>query len=193
LLRLSFDIAAKQKVRADTTKSPTPNHADRGSAAGGVADTGGVWGYRADAPLALAELLGPGGRIYAVDRDQGALRSQVHAMHTRFPNVMVHYQIADFTDRLDLPSLDGIVMANALHFVPSPRKDAVVRRLKSYLRPGGRLILVMNVDQGNSWVPYPLSYFTWEDLARRNGFADVRLLATAPSRFLHEFYSAAAW
>ncbi len=174
------------------------NHSDHVNLLrGGVADTGGIWadiGAGTGAfTLALADLLGPGGRIYAVDRDQGALRSQAHAMHTRFPNVMVHYQIADFTDPLDLPSLDGIVMANALHFVPSPRKDAVVRRLKGYLRPGGRLILVeYNVDQGNPWVPYPLSYFTWEDLARRNGFADVRLLATAPSRFLHEFYSAAA-
>ena len=110
-------------------------------------------------------------------------------MRTRFPTVTVHYINADFTCRLDLPPLDGIIMANSLHFVRE--KNAVVQLIRSYLRPGGRLILVeYNADRGNLWVPYPLSYSTWESLAGRNGFASTRLLATRPSRFLGEMYSA---
>jgi SAM-dependent methyltransferase len=154
---------------------------------------GGVWadfGAGAGAfTLALAELLGPGGEIYAVDRDERSLRHAAAALRARFPDTSVHSLVADFARPLDLPPLDGIVMANALHFVAE--KDAVLRLVRGYLRPGGRLLLVeYNTDRGNPWVPHPLSYPTWEALARRNGFAETRLLATRPSRFLGEIYSA---
>jgi hypothetical protein len=42
------------------------------------------------------------------------------------------------------------------------------------------------------WVPYPLSYATWEELAQQSGFSSTRLLATVPSRFFREIYSAAS-
>ncbi len=80
-------------------------------------------------------------------------------------------------------------MANALHF---QREAApVVQLLKSYLCPRGRFILVeYNVEQGNSAVPYPVSYRQWAALAQQSGFAQTQLLMTRPSRFLHEIYSA---
>src|SRR5579863_6185040 len=85
------------------------------ASAGGVwADLGSGWGAFT---LALADLLGSGGRIYSVDRDSGALREQEQAMRERFPDRSVTYLAADFTRPLDLPPLDGIVMANSLHFV----------------------------------------------------------------------------
>ena len=141
--------------------------------------------------LALADILGPGGEIYSVDRDRSALREQERAMSSRFPDVTAHYLTADFTRPLDLPLLDGVVMANSLHFVRE--KEQVVRLISSYLKPGGRLILVeYNSDRGNMWVPHPLSYATWYELASRCGFANTRLLATVPSRFLGEIYSAVA-
>lgn len=164
----------------------------------GIPSAGGVWadlGSGAGAfTLALADLIGPAGQIYSVDKDNGVLRQQERLMQAQFPVVTVHYRQADFTRPLELPPLDGIVMANALHFVKEAQKEAVTRLVKGYLRPGGRLILVeYNVDQGNPWVPYPLSYETWARLARQAGFANVQLLATAPSRFLKQMYSAAAW
>ncbi len=141
--------------------------------------------------LALADLLGTNGAIYSVDRDRRALGEQQAAMQDRFPAVPVHYVPADFTEPLDLPPLDGIVMANALHFIRPNDKDAVLQMIKGYLRPGGRFILVeYNVDHGNQWVPYPLAYPTWAALARRNGFTETKLLATVPTRFLNEVYSA---
>ncbi len=110
-------------------------------------------------------------------------------MRASFPATTVHYITGDFTRRLDLPLLDGIVMANSLHFVS--QKDPLLQLVRSYLRPGGRFILVeYNTDRGNMWVPYPLSYRTWETLARQNGFAQTQLLATVPSRFFGEMYSA---
>jgi len=158
----------------------------------GVPGQGGIWADLGSGTgaftLALANLIGPTGQIYSVDRDKSALREQERAMHASFPATIVHFITADFTRRLDLPSLDGIVMANSLHFVS--QKGPLLQLVRSYLRPGGRLILVeYNTDRGNMWVPYPLSYPTWETLARQNGFAQTQLLATVPSRFFGEMYS----
>ncbi len=159
----------------------------------GVPGQGGIWADLGSGSgaftLALADLIGPTGQIYSVDQDKGALREQERAMRASFPATTVHYIAGDFTRRLDLPLLDGIVMANSLHFVP--QKAPLLQLVRSYLRPGGRLILVeYNTDRGNMWVPYPLSYRTWETLARQNGFSQTQLLATVPSRFFGEMYSA---
>jgi len=159
----------------------------------GIPGPGGVWADLGSGSgaftLALADLIGATGHIYSVDKDRGALREQERAMRSRFPGITVHYLTADFTQRLDLPPLDGIVMANSLHYVR--KKDPVLQLVRSYLKPGGRLIIVeYNADRGNTWVPYPFSYHTWEVLARQNGFSGTQLLATVPSRFFGEIYSA---
>ncbi len=162
----------------------------------GVPKPGGVWadfGSGGGAfTLALAELLGPKGRIISVDNNQAALRQQAQAMHRHFPQVEVDYQAADFTTPLLLPSLDGIVMANALHFLR--HKEAPLRLIRDYLKPGGRLLLVeYDTDRGNHWVPYPLAYPNWLRLAQKVGFNHTELLATRPSRFLGQIYAAASW
>lgn len=159
----------------------------------GVPSTGGIWADLGSGggafTLALADLLGSTGMIYSVDRDKGALKQQQQSMRASFPGAKVEYIQADFTRPLQLPALDGIVLANSLHFVRD--KDTCLDLLHSSLRPGGRLLLVeYNVDHGNMWVPYPLSYPTWEKLAARHGFVQTRLLARRPSRFLGEIYSA---
>ncbi len=161
----------------------------------GVPEPGGVWADLGSGTgaftLALADLIGPDGQIYSVDKDQGALRKQKRTMRARFPEMVIHYRVTDFSRRQDLPPLDGVVMANSLHF--QPEKDQVLQLVRSYLRPGGRLILVeYDTDRGNLWVPYPVSYRTWQTLARRNGFVSTTLLTTRPSRFLGQIFSAAS-
>lgn len=143
--------------------------------------------------LALAELLGPGGVIYAIDRDSGALRELARRVTAAYPGTTLHTLAADFTQPLPtpLPPLAGLVMANALHFIPDRSKEALVRLIRSYLQPGGRWLLVeYNVDKGNLWVPHPLSFSSWQALAGRAGMERTRLLATRPSSFLNEFYAA---
>lgn len=159
----------------------------------GVPGPGGVWADLGSGTgaftLALADLIGAAGQIYSVDKDRGALREQEKAMSSRFPQATVHYLSADFTQRLDLPPLDGVVMANSLHFLR--RKDAALQLVRSYLKPGGRLLVVeYNTDRGNMWVPYPFSYDSWKSLAHENGFSSTQLLATVPSRFFDGMYSA---
>jgi SAM-dependent methyltransferase len=139
--------------------------------------------------LALVDALGGRGQVYSVDRDRGALRRQEQTMRAWFPDADVTYIEEDFTRPLALPPLDGIVMANALHFVRAQRP--LVARVREYLKPDGRFILVeYDTDRGNHWVPYPLSYPSWEVLARDSGFVTTRLLATRPSRFLGRIYAA---
>ncbi len=159
----------------------------------GIPIPGGVWADLGSGDgafsLALAELLGPGAQIYAIDRKQNSLQRQQRVLREQFPSTNLRTITADYTQPLDLPALDGVVMANALHF--QREKDGVLRLIHDYLRPGGRLLLVeYNVDKGNIWVPHPLSYPRWEKLAERNGFVGTRLIGRRPSSFLREIYAA---
>ena len=160
---------------------------------GGVPTPGGVWlelGSGEGAfTLALADLIGSTGTIYSVDLDQRALNTQEREIQSRFPGTAIHYLRADFAYPLNVPAVDGVLMANSLHFHRD--KSAILKLVRGYLRPAGRLIMIeYNVDRGNTWVPHPISYQSWEKLARDNGFAKTHLLATKPSRFLNEIYSA---
>lgn len=139
--------------------------------------------------LALADLLGSHGSIHSVDRDGHALGTQSRRLREAFPDVTVTPHVADFTRPLGLPTLDGIVMANSLHFEPD--QVAVLRLVRGYLRPSGRLVIVeYDTDHGNQWVPVPFSFRSWTTMAAEAGFRDTRRLASVPSRFLGSIYSA---
>jgi SAM-dependent methyltransferase len=141
--------------------------------------------------LALADLLGPGAEIIAVDRDAGALRANAAEVAARFPATRLRTVVADLTGPLDLPPLDGLVAANSLHFVPRDRQAATVRQLAARLRPAGRFVVVeYDADRGNPWVPHPFSARTWERLAVEAGLEPPRVVGRVPSRFLGAIYAA---
>jgi SAM-dependent methyltransferase len=141
--------------------------------------------------LALADLLGPGARIVAVDRDARPLAENARLVRARFPAVELTTLTADMTGPLALPELDGLVAANSLHYVPLDRQAAVIRALAAHLRPGGHFVVVeYDADRGNPWVPHPFSYRSWERLAVEAGLIDTRRIGRVPSRFLGAIYSA---
>ena len=143
--------------------------------------------------LALADLLGPGGRLVAVDRDGGALRRNEADVRARFPAVSMEVLRADLAGPLNLAELDGIVAANSLHFVARDRQVEVVRALAAHLRIGGRFVVVeYDADHGNPWVPHPFSYPSWERIALAAGLVDTRRIGRVPSRFLGAIYAAAS-
>jgi SAM-dependent methyltransferase len=158
-------------------------------------DGGGLWadfGAGSGAfTLALRDVAGPEVQIIAVDRDRGSLRALRDAMQRHFPGADLRLLIADFTDTLSLPPLDGIIAANALHYVPAQEHVALLRRWRDYLAPGGRLVIVeYDTDVGNRWVPYPISFAALGPLAQTAGFSHPVQLGARPSRFLGSIYAA---
>jgi ubiquinone/menaquinone biosynthesis C-methylase UbiE len=143
--------------------------------------------------LALRELVGLDATIYALDKDRSALDHLESAHRARFNSTRSLILLPnDFSRPLELPPLDGIVMANSLHFFKD--KEKILRHVQQFLKPNGALITVeYNVDSGNMWVPHPLTFETYRTLAPRAGFSEPRLLAKVPSRFLKEFYSAVTY
>jgi ubiquinone/menaquinone biosynthesis C-methylase UbiE len=144
--------------------------------------------------FALAELLGERGKIHSIDRDGGALVRQRQGMAQladRFDLAQVEYIRADYTKQLEIPPVDGVLMANSLHFLQY--KPPLLEAIRQRLKPGGLLLVVeYNSDQGNHWVPYPLSFASFKGLCRTAGFAEPQLLQTRPSSFLDQFYAASA-
>jgi SAM-dependent methyltransferase len=162
---------------------------------GGVTSTGGTWADigagRGAFTLALADLLGDGAHIIAIDRDADALVDTARAVRDRFPSVELTTMVADLEGPLDLPLLDGMVAANSLHYVRPERQVDVIRTLTSHLRPAAPLIVVeYDADRGNPWVPHPFSSRRWRDIADSADLVDTVEIGRVPSRFLGAIYSA---
>jgi ubiquinone/menaquinone biosynthesis C-methylase UbiE len=173
------------------------NHADHLSLLRGAKPgPGGTWadlGAGTGAfTLALRELVGPDAVIHAVDKDRSSLTELRGGYERRFGEASsLQILHADFQAIVGLPPLDGVLMANSLHFLKD--KAATLSQVRGLLKPGGMLLLVeYNVDTGNPWVPYPLSFSTFKSVAKAAGFEEPQLVATHPSSFLRELYAASA-
>lgn len=141
---------------------------------------------------ALRELLGSEADVYAVDVDASGLRRQQRSSGSRRDDRRTHFIEADFTQSLDLPPLDGVLLANALHFVED--QHPALKRFRGYLKPSGKLLIVeYDTTRGSTWVPYPVSFHELTRLVTTAGFRPPELLATTPSRYRGQIYSAAAF
>jgi SAM-dependent methyltransferase len=126
----------------------------------------------------LSALLGEGSTIYAIDKSGSELEKiQVN------PSIELKTFVLDFeNDELPFQQLNGIMMANSLHYVKD--KIPFVKKLKNLGRPGAALIIIeYDMDVGNRWVPYPISYSKLEILAEQCGFTKVSKMAEVPSAF----------
>lgn len=140
---------------------------------------------------ALRELLGPAVDLYAVDVNISGLRRQQRSPGSRDEG-RIHLIEADFTRPLDLPPLDGVLLANALHFVQDQR--AALQRFRGYLKPSGKLLIVeYDTTNASMWVPHPVPFSTLARLVPSAGFQPPELLATVPSRYRGQIYSAVAF
>jgi precorrin-6B methylase 2 len=162
---------------------------------GGVPTKGGTWADLGAGSgtfsRALASLLGPHGVVYAVDRDATAF-GELERMATHAPSdaAEIRILVGDFAHGVALRALDGVVVANALHFVPYERQAAVLARIADMVRPGGPVVVIeYDRRDANRWVPYPVSRRAFAGVAREAGLSDPALLATRPSRYSGTIYS----
>jgi SAM-dependent methyltransferase len=141
--------------------------------------------------LALADVLGPGGQITAVDRDRRALASNAEAVTQRFPSTNLQTLANDFTQSLPPGPFDGVLAANSLHFLTERDRGRLLAVLRERLARNGPLLLVeYDADHGNPWVPHPFSFATWRREAQAAGFREPALIHRVPSRFLGAIYGA---
>src|SRR5262245_5946602 len=143
---------------------------------GGVPSAGGVWADLGagigNFTWALRELLGADAVIYAVDRDAKAIRAQRELLAHAGPGAAIIPIQADITQPLDLPPLDGVLVANALHFIRD--QPAALALIAGYVRPGGRVLVVeYDLAEPLRWVPFPVPFARFEALAERAGLHDV--------------------
>jgi len=159
--------------------------------AGAIPRTAGVWadiGAGAGTfTRALLQLLGPGSRVYAIDRDRKAL--------SRLTSDSVIPVVADLAQPFELPGdpaprLDGIVCANILHYFGDPGE--LLGRLVPWLGSNGRVVIVeYDGRRPNRWVPYPIPRSRLSDLARNAGLQPPTITAERPSSYGGTIYVAA--
>ena len=118
---------------------------------------------------ALTELLPAGSRIDAVDQRMQRLALPVNFICANFE-----------TDDLPLTQLDGILMANALHFVKDKLK--LIQKLETYFSSVKKFLIVeYDTGDANPWVPYPIPYSLLNDLFSGLGYQQIIKLASRPS------------
>ena len=118
---------------------------------------------------ALAGIILSGSTIYAVDRNISAFQK------SSFPNHVVVKSIeSDFVKNdLNLENLDGILMANAFHFVRD-KKSFIEKMIPRFREAPLFLIVEYDTDLPNPWVPYPLRFTTLIKFFTDLGFSAVK-------------------
>ena len=116
---------------------------------------------------ALATLLSAGSKIYAIDKENQLLQSthngaQIVFIKANFENAPIPHS-----------NLDGILMANSLHYIKD--KLTFARKLVEAMKPNGQLIVVeYDRTNANHWVPYPISFVGLKDIFSALGFDNIK-------------------
>jgi hypothetical protein len=126
---------------------------------------------------ALASILNSGSVIHAIDK--AALKK----IKSPKSSVEIRAERMDFaTAPLKLDLLDGILMANSIHYVED--KFLLMERLKKNLNDTGRIIIVeYDMELSNAWVPYPIPFSNLVTLCKKCGVSFIAKLQEVPSQY----------
>lgn len=124
---------------------------------------------------ALAHLLPKYSHIIAIDKSFQNISSTAQ--------VTIQFLKANFeSGDLPLSNLDGILMANSLHYVED--KKAFLSGLQKYFKGKGLFILIeYDTLKGNSWVPFPIDMAEAILLFQELGYQHILKLGQKPSVF----------
>ena len=125
---------------------------------------------------ALSRMLQPDSTIHGIDNNS-SLRRQTTPNGVEIIPLRLDFVTVDW----GLQDLDGIIMANSLHYV----KDQVsfLQKIKTYLKPEA-YILIVEYDTDTpvpTWVPYPLSFSSLTNLFIHAGYTSLQKLSERPS------------
>ncbi len=133
---------------------------------------------------ALADLLPAQSAITAIDINQQYLPAIMGNA------VSVQFKKADFVaDHLTEDSFDGILMANALHFVKD--KKALIKKLEQHINNGAQfLIIEYDHCQANQWEPYPIPFTALKQLFADLGYTYIEKIGERQSVYGGKMFAA---
>ena len=135
---------------------------------------------------ALMEILEEG-KVIAVDKsphvlyESGIDNTTSHRNSNLNSKILVEIMEGDFHNPLQLPPLDGIIMANALHYAND--HVSVLKNVLTSLKPEGSFILIeYDTNKPNPpWVPNPVSLERCKELFAAVGLNDPELIGRRKS------------
>jgi len=133
---------------------------------------------------ALAEKLSRESKIFAVDRIRQTFSG-------RYDQTKIDFIQADFeNDDLNISSLDGVLLANALHFVKD--KARLIQKLEGYFEQGNGRWIIVEYDHSvpNQWEPYPIPFIQLKLLFSQFGYSKIEKIGERKSVFGGTMYSA---
>lgn len=133
---------------------------------------------------ALATVLPAYSEIIAIDQVPQTLAPVMGGQ------ISVHFFRADMAlDPLPLNDLQGILMANSLHYIRD--KHNFIRKLEPAFSDKKQwLIVEYDTETANPWVPFPLSFKRLQNIFPALGYDKIEKINTRKSVYGGEMYAA---
>lgn len=138
---------------------------------------------------ALASLLPAESKIYAIDKSL-----PLPLKRTTARQVAIQPLQRDFVkEELPFAGLDGILMANSLHYVRD--QLGFLQKAQTILKTDHRFLIVeYDIERANPWVPYPVSFSAAQKLFCQAGYSTIlKLHERLPVRGFDKMYAALAF
>lgn len=127
---------------------------------------------------ALASLLADESTIYAADKNLSSFHKDSSLKSILIKPVELNFEKTP----LPFNNLDGIIMANSLHYVKD--KKSFLEKIKMHLNENGCFLIVeYDMETANHWVPYPINFLSLKKLFHDVGFSIVEKISEMSSAF----------